>query len=197
MRLAADVLAGGQPHHRELRVLGREELRSKRRVVEGRPARCRQPKPSIGVSSIADRALRTSASRDVRELVGVQDRPYRDDDALGDLEARDLGRAPVGVIEDDAWARSPIASLHQLCSARLPAPADEGLGHALGADERHRDGRGLPAARRRRRSRPWRAAGRASPPRVTFLPHRRPGSAPRSRPRSSRETSNLCLPSCM
>jgi hypothetical protein len=38
----------------------------------------------------------------VLELVGIEDRPDGDDDAVGDLERRDPDRAPVRIAEDDS-----------------------------------------------------------------------------------------------
>jgi hypothetical protein len=84
----------------------------------------------------------------VRELVGVQDRPDGDDDAVGDLESGDPHHLPVLAVEDDAGI--PVHHNATVCEAvllaRLAAPADQRLGDAIGADERDRDGRSLAAA---------------------------------------------------
>jgi hypothetical protein len=83
----------------------------------------------------------------VRNLVGVEDRPHRNDHTLGDLGSRDPERVSVDVVKDQTrLAVDAGSAMSDAPLVSLPAPADERLRHALGADERHGNGRRLAAA---------------------------------------------------
>src|SRR5215211_779657 len=81
------------------------------------------------------------------EFLGVEYRPYGDDDTLGDLERRDPERASGLVVEHEA--QLAVDARRAVCDAalvRLAAPADDRLRDALGAHERGRHRRRLAAA---------------------------------------------------
>src|SRR5919108_4660305 len=82
----------------------------------------------------------------MRQLVGIEDRPHRNDEAISDLELLYSSHTPVGPVVDDAWLAVDRRDLVRDASLEHHrAPADERLRDAQRTDERLADRGGLPA----------------------------------------------------